>query len=172
MDTTSKCVDGRPSVPPEKTFDLAPLGKLVMQHGHSGFIGMEYRNHGDNWIEIGLPWREDLVGDPESGVLASGPIISLLDNATSMSVWALRGAFCPQVTLDLRVDYMRAATPGKAIIAWAECYQLKKSMAFVRGIAHDGEIADPVAHAAGIFIQVEPEGWARASEIGGPEALA
>lgn len=110
---------------------------------------------------IFTPWREDLVGDPETGVLASGPIISLLDNATSMSVWALRGGFRPQVTLDLRVDYVRAAAPGKMIVAWAECYQLKKSMAFVRGIAHDGDIADPVAHAAGIFIQVEADGWAR-----------
>lgn len=134
-----------------------------MSHGHTGFIGMQLRDHGSNWVELGLPWREDMVGDPESGVLASGPIVSLLDNATSMSVWALRGGFQPQVTLDLRVDYVRAAIPGKTVIAHAECYQLKQSMAFVRGIAHDGDPDDPVAHVAGIFIQVEAEGWANTS---------
>ena len=91
-------------------------------------------------------------------------MISLLDNTTSMSVWAKRGTFQPQVTLDLRVDYLRAATPGKDLIAWAECYQIKRSMAFVRGIAHDGDINDPVANVAGIFIQVEPETSARAQE--------
>lgn len=145
-------------------FDASSLGEFMAQHGHSGFIGMQYRGHGDNWVELALPWREDLVGDPETGVLASGPIISLLDSATSISVWALRGGFHPQVTLDLRVDYVRAATPGKTVTAWAECYRLKRSMAFVRGIAHDGDIDDPVAHAAGIFIQVETNDWARSPE--------
>lgn len=164
MESTPNTGKGRPAIPTDLPFNPATFSSFMMKHGHTGFIGMEFRQHGENWVELGMPWREDLVGDPETGVLASGPIISLLDNATSMSVWALRGAFRPQVTLDLRVDYVRAATPGKAIVAWAECYQLKRSMAFVRGIAHDGDITDPVAHAAGIFIQVDADGWARTPE--------
>jgi acyl-coenzyme A thioesterase PaaI-like protein len=122
---------------------------------------MQYREHGTNWIELGFDWREDLVGDPETGVLASGPIISLLDNATSLSVWTRTGRFRPQVTLDLRIDYTRAATPHQPVIARAECYQVRRSMAFVRGIAHDGDINDPVAHAAGIFILVDGQDWAK-----------
>lgn len=164
MDSKPDSTGGRPAIPQGLNFDPSKFGKFMTRHGHTGFIGMQYRTHGENWVELALPWREDLVGDHETGVLASGPIISLLDNATSMSVWALRGGFRPQVTLDLRVDYVRAATPGKTIIAWAECYQLKRSMAFVRGIAHDGDIADPVAHAAGIFIQVGADGWSRDPE--------
>lgn len=164
MEKSAQGNGDRPSITPDITFDAFQFGKFMASHGHTGFIGMQYLGHGDNWVELAIPWREDLVGDPETGVLASGPIISLLDNATSMSVWALRGGFRPQVTLDLRVDYVRAATPGKTVVAWAECYQLKQSMAFVRGIAHDGDIADPVAHAAGIFIQVEADGWARGEE--------
>jgi acyl-coenzyme A thioesterase PaaI-like protein len=65
--------------------------KAITRHGHSGFLGMEYVGHGEDWFELALPWREDLVGVEETGVLASGPIISLLDNCTSMSVWARRG---------------------------------------------------------------------------------
>ncbi|WP_338468495.1 PaaI family thioesterase [Novosphingobium sp. ZN18A2] len=122
--------------------------------GHSGYIGMEYSDHGDNWVELALPWREDLVGMAETGVLASGPVISLLDNATSIGVWVKRGKFQPQVTLDLRIDYLRAATPGKKIYGRGECYQIKRSMAFVRGIAHEGDLDDPIAHAAGIFILI------------------
>ena len=60
--------------------------------GHGGFVGLRYLGHGDDWIEIALPWRADLVGVSETGVLASGPIITLLDNATSMSVWVKSGA--------------------------------------------------------------------------------
>ena len=164
MDSIPEAPSGRPPIPLGMAFDPARFSGAMALHGHTGFIGMQYVGHGSNWIELAIPWREDLVGDPDTGVLASGPIISLLDNATSMSVWALRGHFRPQVTLDLRVDYVRAAAPGKTVVAWAECYQLKQSMAFVRGIAHDGDIADPVAHAAGIFIQVDADGWARNPE--------
>jgi len=112
-------------------------------------------------MELALPWREDLVGVEETGVLASGPIISLLDNATSMAVWTRLGVFSPQVTLDLRIDYMRAATPGKTVIARAECYQVRRSMAFVRGVAHDGDENDPVAHTAGIFMMLGSQEWNR-----------
>ena len=140
-------------------FNPAAWSRQMNFAGHSGFIGMRYRDHGDAWIELEFDWREDLVGDPETGVLASGPIISLLDNATSMSVWTRKRKFQPQVTLDLRVDYSRAAIPGRTIGARAECYQVRRSMAFVRGIAHDGDAADPVAHAAGIFMLVDGQEW-------------
>ena len=142
-------------------FNPRDWSRHLNAHGHSGFIGMQYQDHGTDWIELGFDWREDLVGDPETGVLASGPIISLLDNATSMAVWTRMGRFCPQVTLDLRIDYTRAAIPHKSIVARAECYQVRRTMAFVRGIAHDGDITDPVAHAAGIFMLVDGQEWVK-----------
>lgn len=161
MSTPPQDLGERPPYAPGMGFDPATINAFMSSFGHTGFLGVQYRQHGDDWVELELPWREDLVGDAETGVLASGPIVSLLDNATSISVWALRKSFRPQVTLDLRIDYIRPATPGKTVVAWAECYQLKQSMAFVRGIAHDGDITDPVANATGIFIQVEAEGWTR-----------
>ena len=137
-------------------FDPSTVSGFMNGRGHGGFLGLHYLAHGDDWIEMGLPWREDLVGVPETGVLASGPIITLLDNATSMSVWVRSGVFRPQVTLDLRIDYVRAATPRRTVIGRAECYRITRSAAFVRGLAHDGDPADPVAHAAGVFMAMEP----------------
>ena len=150
--------DPLPAFPPAPgaPFDPAMIGALMNGRGHGGFVGLRYHDHGEDWIELALPWRADLVGVPETGVLASGPIITLLDNATSMSVWVKSGAFRPQATLDLRLDYVRAATPRKTVIARAECDRLTRSAAFVRGLAHDGDPADPVAHAAGVFMTVEP----------------
>ena len=135
-----------------QTFEPERIAALMCGRAHAAFLGMHYRAHGSDWIELALPWREDLVGVAETGVFASGPIISLLDNATSMSVWIRRGAFRPQATLDLRVDYMRAAARGATVIGRGECYQIKRSIAFVRGIAHDGDPSDPVAHVVGTFM--------------------
>ena len=139
-------------------FEPRKVGTMMSSRGHAGFIGMEYRDHSEAWVELALPWREDLVGVEETGVLASGPIISLLDNACSMAVWIRRGEFRPQVTLDLRVDYVRAAAPGRTVVARCECYQVKRSVAFVRGLAYDGELDDPVAHAAGTFMLMDGAG--------------
>jgi uncharacterized protein (TIGR00369 family) len=89
---------------------------------------------------------------PESGIIASGPIISLMDMATSMAIWMKLGRFRHQATLDMRVDYLRPAVPGRRIHGRGECYRVTKSVGFVRGMAYDGDAADPVAHVTGSFM--------------------
>jgi len=139
------------STPPAR-FDAREASRWFFLHGHTGWLGLRFTDQGEKWVELELPWREDLVGDSKSGVLASGPIISLMDNATSMSVWTKSGNFVPHATLDLRVDYMRAATPGQTVIGRGECYKLTRTISFIRGVAHDGDPADPVAHVIGTFM--------------------
>ena len=138
--------------PADVPFNPEMVYRLLPRMGHGGWLGMDYHAHGENWAEVKLPWRAELAGVESTGVLASGPIISLMDNATSMAVWTRCGRFHPHATLDLRVDYMRAATPGKTVIGRGECYKLTRTIAFVRGIAHDGDPDDPVAHVAGTFM--------------------
>lgn len=120
--------------------------------GHGGRLGIRYHAHGVDWAELALPWHVDLVGDDETGVLASGPIVALMDMATSFSVWIKRGAFVPHATLDLRIDYLRAAKPGATVIGRGECHRLTRAISFVRGSAHDGDSTDPLAHVAGTFM--------------------
>ena len=137
---------------PGSAFDPQVAAQLLTGRGHGGWLGLSLHGHGEGWIELALPWREELVGVAETGVLASGPIISLMDNATSMSVWTRTGLFTPHATLDLRVDYMRAARPGSTVIGRGECYKLTRTIAFIRGVAHEGDPDDPVAHVAGTFM--------------------
>jgi uncharacterized protein (TIGR00369 family) len=137
---------------PGTDFEPAEAAAMMTRHGHGGWLGISYHAHGPDWMELALPWREELVGEAASGVLASGPIISLMDNATSLSVWTLTGRFVPHATLDLRVDYMRAAVPGRTVIGHGECYKLTRTIAFIRGYAHDGDPDDPLAHVAGTFM--------------------
>jgi uncharacterized protein (TIGR00369 family) len=123
--------------------------------GHGGRLGLAYRDHGADWCELELPWRADLVGDAETGVLASGPIVAMMDVATSLAIWQKRGHFVAHATLDLRVDYLRPATPGCTVVGRGECYRLTRSIAFIRGIAHDGDPADPLAHVAGTYMNLQ-----------------
>ena len=127
--------------------------------GHGAAIGIGYAAHGDDWVELSLPYDAKLVGNLGTGVIASGPILSLMDMATSMGVWLRAKAFVAHATLDLRVDYLRPAAPGKTVIGRGECYRLTRSIAFVRGQAHDGDPDDPLAHVAGTFMA--PDGYPR-----------
>lgn len=142
----------RSAGPAEQKFDPKRFLEFVRNIGHGGAIGIGYHDHGADWAELSLPYSEELVGVAESGVLASGPIISLMDMATSLAIWIRLGRFRHQATLDLRVDYLRPARPGQTIIGRGECYGVTKSIGFVRGLAHDGDPADPVAHVSGTFM--------------------
>jgi uncharacterized protein (TIGR00369 family) len=101
---------------------------------------------------IRVPWREDLVGDPETGVIAGGVVTTLLDHTCGLSIRSADGFAFPTATLDLRIDYMRPAAPRSAVIAEAHCYRMTRSIAFVRATAYDTDPDDPIATAQAAFI--------------------
>ena len=123
--------------------------------GHAGRLGIGYETHGEDWVDLALPYNPALIGDPGSGVLASGPILAMMDVAASLSVWIKLGGFRPHATLDLRIDYLRPATPGRTVIGHGQCYRITRSISFIRGQAHDGDPADPLAHVAGTYMFTE-----------------
>ena len=126
--------------------------KDVRFGGHGSRLGIGYHAHGDDWVELSLPYSEELIGDDDSGVIASGPIFALMDIATSLATMRKLGRFVPHATLDLRVDYLRPAKPGHVVIGHGESFAIKRSIAFVRGQAHDGDPDDPIAHVTGTFM--------------------
>jgi uncharacterized protein (TIGR00369 family) len=135
--------------------DSLNVGQMIAffsKNGHNAYLGITGHAHGDDWIELALPYDARLASTSDSGIMASGPIITLMDMATSMAIWIKGRSFRPQATLDLRVDYLRPATPGNTIYGRGECYRMTKSIAFVRGLAHDGDPDRPVAHVAGTFM--------------------
>lgn len=144
------------TIPPTDRFDPYRFLRYGVG-GHGGLLDMAYLGHGEDWVELAMPYKEALIGDVASGVIASGPILTMMDMATSLAVWTRHGRFVPHATLDLRIDYLRPATPGKTVVAHGECYRITRSIAFVRGQAHDGDPADPLAHVAGTFMA--PEGY-------------
>lgn len=98
------------------------------------------------------PYRPDLVGDPASGVIAGGVITALLDNVCGVAVVAALDKYTSTATLDLRIDYMRAAEPGRDIFAMAHCYKVTRTIAFVRALAYEHDPEDPVASASAAFM--------------------
>ncbi len=145
--------DGVPSPDAEAQARLKRyVDRFMSAVPHLQALGIGFRAMGADWAELEMPYAPQLVAYPETGVIASGAVFSLMDSAAGFSVIVKHGKFEPHATLDLRCDYLRPAQPGKTVIGRAECYKITRRMAFVRGIAHDGDPGHPIAHIAGTFM--------------------
>lgn len=137
------------------------LPQLAAGAAHTHALGFRYEGLDGDRVRLRVPYRDDLVGDPETGVLAGGLVTTLLDHVGGLAVWVGLGTYQPIATLDLRVDYMRAAMPKRDLIAEARCYRLTRSIGFVRAWAFEDDPADPVAAAQSAYV-ISAEGDHRA----------
>ncbi|GGC15151.1 thioesterase [Marivita lacus] len=134
------------------TLDKAKIARQFIQTiPHSSALGMQVTALGDGMAEISMPYDERFIGDPKTGVIHGGAVSALMDTCGGAAVMSHPDAPAGTATIDLRIDYMRAATPGQAITARAEVYHITRSVAFVRATAFDDDTAHPVATATGAF---------------------
>jgi uncharacterized protein (TIGR00369 family) len=119
-------------------------------------------------VVLKVPYREDLIGEPDTGVIAGGVVTTLLDLACGWATALALSEPTSIATLDLRIDYMRPAEPGKDLLATARCYKLTRSVAFVRGVAYDADPEDPVAAAQAAFMLDSNAGRAPGANLSPP----
>ncbi|MCA9658275.1 MAG: PaaI family thioesterase [Myxococcales bacterium] len=119
---------------------------------HNRALGLEILTTTDGRAHVRLPYRPEFVGDPHTGVLHGGVITSLLDATFGLSAFMALPRPVSIATLDLRIDYLRPATPGATVHARGECYRLTRSVAFVRGIAYHDDEDSPIASGAATFM--------------------
>ena len=134
------------------TADKARIAKQFIETiPHSRELGMRITEIGDGLAVIAMPYDARLIGDPETGVIHGGAVSALMDTCGGAAVMSHPKSPTGTATIDLRIDYMRPATPGQTIVARATCYHITRSVAFVRAQAFDDDTDRPVASATGAF---------------------
>jgi uncharacterized protein (TIGR00369 family) len=131
----------------------AALSELFVSLPHSRTLGFRLAGTVGRKPTLMADWHEDLVGNPASGIVHGGIITSLVDTCSAISVTAHLADFEAIATLDLRIDYLKAATPGRAIYCTAECYRLANQVAFTRAVCYHDSESEPIAHGVATFMR-------------------
>lgn len=159
---------------PDKTHE--PVDRALAErisrgfvHGvpHNAALGLELVDCSSGQSTVRLPYRRELVGDGETGVLHGGVVTALLDAACGAAVFLRLRVPCRIATLDLRIDYLRPGTPGEDLLARADCYKVTRRVAFVRAQAFHDDESNLVAAAAGTFMLFPGENPSPLPEEGG-----
>jgi len=96
------------------TEELIPFNKFLGVR-----VGLIERGH----VELELPFRDELIGDPVKQAMHGGVIATLADAAGGMAVWgAVENPAARVSTIDLRIDYLR---PGRAETLVAEALTVR-----------------------------------------------
>lgn len=131
--------------------------ELVGQHfaksiPHVAEIGMRIVSITAQGARVELPYRADWLGDTQRRLIHTGIITTVIDSVSGLAVFSALGEFKAIATLDLRMDYLRAARPDKTLVCHAHCYRLTRSIAFVKALAWQDNEADPVAVSQSTFM--------------------
>ncbi|HEX2591198.1 MAG TPA: PaaI family thioesterase [Rhizomicrobium sp.] len=128
------------------------IRERMSQTAYFAGIGAELVHVEAGKAQVRLPYGPHLVGDPDTGVVHGGVITGLLDQTCGMAVGSALREHRSYATLDLRIDYMKAAKPHQDILVEAETVKVAHEIVFTRGIAYQESRDVPIAMATGTFM--------------------
>jgi uncharacterized protein (TIGR00369 family) len=122
---------------------------------HCVVLDLRVSSAGKGELVLELPYSHNIVGNPVSGTIHGGALTTLMDSVCGFSVpLALdKLQVCP--TLDLRIDYMTNAKPGKSVYGSARVYRTTSNVMFVEGVAWQDDINAPIARCVATFMRLE-----------------
>ncbi|OAM23245.1 thioesterase [Eikenella corrodens] len=147
------------------------LYRIISQHfldlPHSRAIGLRYEGIRARRPVLSFDWQPHLVGRHDTQIIHGGTIITLVDMVSACAVTAQLPSAEILSTLDMRIDYMHPATPGRRIYGRAECYRLAGQVAFVRSSCYQEDPSDPFALGMATFMRtpLSPAEQAKLQEL-------
>src|SRR5438046_10615858 len=125
---------------------------MTMHAPHAVHLGIRVVETGPAFGVCALPFREELIGDPRRRVIFGGAITTLIDHASGLAVACAVEELRAIATIDLRVDYLRAAESDVELYARSDCYRLTRNVAFLRAVAYERTAAAPFESASGEYL--------------------
>jgi len=137
----------------EKAIGIEKLQELITRGPFNRWLNFTVLKMGDDGIEVKAAWREEWVVNPERRYTHGGILAAIIDVAADYAIAAQLGR--PVPTIDLRVDYHKAAAPGD-LTAKARVVRMgsQYSTAEAQLYDQDGEL---VASGRGTYFTAPPK---------------
>ena len=130
---------------------LEKLARLFASTPFFRFLGMSFNSVEVGRVEIEIPFRQELIGNPELPALHGGVISALLDTCGGAAVWSQLGKGDRVSTVDLRVDYLRPGRP-ETLIGVGRVIRLGNRVGVAELKAfHPNREEEPVAVGTGVY---------------------
>ncbi|MCY3726216.1 MAG: PaaI family thioesterase [Rhodobacteraceae bacterium] len=131
--------------------NLTEANEFIQRLPFSKALNMRVEEIGESRAVMTTPYDLQIIGNPSIGVIDGGVVTALMDTCGGLAVLTHPEVNTSMATLNLKVDYMRPANSGQQITAEAECYNVTRTVAFVRVMAFDEDRNRPVATALATY---------------------
>ncbi len=138
---------------PANAVDAAALEAILLSSPFHRWLGLRVSALDEDGVEISMPWREEFVADATIGYTHGGILASLIDLTADFAIAAKLGRGVP--TVDMRVDYHRAALSGEALRGRGRIIRMGRTLATAEAtiLRADGTL---IASGRGVYLTAAP----------------
>ena len=137
----------------EAKYTMESLEQRLAVGPFNRWLGFKVLKMDDSGLELKATWREDWVVGLERGYTHGGILASIIDVAADYAIAVQLGR--PVPTIDLRVDYHKAAMPGD-LIAKAKVVRMGGQYSTAEAYVYDKDGA-LVASGRGTYFTMSPK---------------
>jgi uncharacterized protein (TIGR00369 family) len=136
----------------EAKFTAESLEQRLAVGPFNRWLGFKVLKMDDNGLELKATWREEWVVNPDRRYTHGGVLAAIIDVAADYAIAVQVGR--PVPTIDIRVDYHKAAMPGD-LIAKAKVVRMGGQYSTAEAYVYDQEGA-LVASGRGTYFTAPP----------------
>jgi uncharacterized protein (TIGR00369 family) len=137
----------------EQLTSVEKLQELITRGPFNKWLNFTVLKAGENGVEIKAAWREEWVVNPDRRYTHGGILAAIIDVAADYAIAAQLGR--PVPTIDIRVDYHKAAMPGD-LTAKARVVRMGSQYSTAEAYLYDKEGA-LVASGRGTYFTAQPK---------------
>ena len=123
---------------------------------HPAAVGIYFDKLEAGKVTLGLPWREEFIGNPVTGAIHTGVVTCLIDHTLGISTLCSE-KISPSLNpmLDIRVDHLGESAIKSDIKATAWICKTSSRVIFVEGIVWCKTPNKPIAKATGCTVVLQ-----------------
>lgn len=131
----------------------AAVEEMLRRGPFHEWLGLRVQNVDEEGIELTATWREEWVVNPQGRYTHGGILAALVDLTADWALVAHTGRGVP--TIDMRVDYHRAAMPGD-LTAKGRIIKLGRQFSSAEASVYDQE-GKLLASGRGVYLTTPPK---------------